>query len=148
MIEPHQNSVPEHFECWFPCIFVFYCFFIFYTSAEPFLTQTSSSLPVLYLKSFLCLHVIALLYSFVKKIPWDRNIAALYDEVCAVKNCQLFSLIVFLQRKLFNQSLEKPLLVLLGPSYLPLIHQHLLSLLNVFMIFHKLFNRVRVSSTK
>jgi len=34
-----------------------------------------------------------LLYSCLKKIPRDRNVAALYDdEVCAVKNCQLFSL--------------------------------------------------------
>ena len=40
--------------------------------------------------------VLALLYSCLKKIPRDRNVAALFDdEVCAVKNCQLFLRIVF-----------------------------------------------------
>ena len=45
---------------------------------------------------FLCVPVLELLYSCLKKIPWDRNVAALFDdEVCVVKNCQLFLLIVF-----------------------------------------------------
>ena len=40
--------------------------------------------------------VLALLYCCLKKIPRDRNVAALFDdEVCAVKNGQLFLLIVF-----------------------------------------------------
>ena len=38
---------------------------------------------------FLCVPVLALLYSCLKKIPRNRNAAALFDdEVCAVKNCQ------------------------------------------------------------
>ena len=36
------------------------------------------------------------IYACLKKIPRDRNVAALFDdEVCAVKNCLLFLLIVF-----------------------------------------------------
>ena len=62
-------------------------------SAEPFLNQTSS-LPVLYLSSCFC--VCMYLHCSGLKIPQDQNVAALYDdEVCAVKNCQLFPPVVF-----------------------------------------------------
>ena len=51
---------------------------------------------------FLCVPVLALLYCCLKKIPRDRNVAALFDdEVCAVKNCQLFLLIVFRMSKIY-----------------------------------------------